>query len=213
MIPTLKQTYVADDYANPLILAFEGLRKKYNDVAKQAKVVASAFVGAVNSNNKRRFDTAMQNAVGIDISSIIQDEGIEDVLRTSIGENVSLIQSIPDKYLKDVETAIFSGTQGGQGVSSLIDRVQEIGNVTRNRAKLIARDQTSKLNGSLNRIRQENLGVEEYVWVTAGDGSRVRATHRANGGKKFRWDAPPASTGHPGHDVNCRCVARAIIEF
>ena len=38
----------------------------------------------------------------------------------------------------------------------------------------------------------------------------VRA-HIANNGQIFAWDSPPPDTGHPGDDVQCRCVAVAVI--
>lgn len=44
-----------------------------------------------------------------------------------------------------------------------------------------------------------------YVWRTRRD-ERVRTTHSRNGGRLFRWSAPP-DTGHPGEDYNCRCEA------
>lgn len=44
-----------------------------------------------------------------------------------------------------------------------------------------------------------------YIWRTSGD-DRVRASHAANNGRIFSWDAPP-ETGHPGVDYNCRCWA------
>lgn len=62
--------------------------------------------------------------------------------------------------------------------------------------------------GLINRLRQEGLGIEGYVWRTRDDAS-VRPTHATNAGQVFRWDTPP-NTGHPGHDYNCRCVAQPI---
>ena len=76
---------------------------------------------------------------------------------------------------------------------------------------LLSRDQTTKLNASLTKLRQESAGITEYIWQTAGD-ERVRPTHKANDGKKFNWDKPPAKTGHPGTDINCRCVAIPVME-
>jgi len=61
---------------------------------------------------------------------------------------------------------------------------------------------TSKLNSSLNQQRSQNLGVEEYVWRTAGD-ERVRDSHKSENGKTFGWDDPPKDTGHPGQDIQC----------
>ena len=33
----------------------------------------------------------------------------------------------------------------------------------------------------------------------------MRPSHAAHEGKLFDWENPPAGTGHPGTDVNCRC--------
>jgi SPP1 gp7 family putative phage head morphogenesis protein len=97
--------------------------------------------------------------------------------------------------------------------------VEEFG-FARSRAKLIARDQTSKFNGSLNRIRQQQAGITEYRWSTSHD-ERVRGnpdgkypnarpSHWAREDKVFAWDKPP-SDGHPGEPINCRCVALAVL--
>ena len=72
--------------------------------------------------------------------------------------------------------------------------VERIGDVTESRAKLIARDQTSKMNGAFNEARQTSLGIDRYVWQTSGD-ERVREEHQANDGQVFSWNDPPA-TGH-----------------
>lgn len=44
-----------------------------------------------------------------------------------------------------------------------------------------------------------------YVWRTRED-EKVRPSHAANDGVIFAWDAPP-TTGHPGEDFGCRCIA------
>ena len=74
----------------------------------------------------------------------------------------------------------------------------------------ITRDQTQKLNANLNEQRQRQLGVTQYIWRTSED-ERVRVTHSDNNGKTFDWASPPAVTGHPGFDVQCRCISEPII--
>jgi len=78
------------------------------------------------------------------------------------------------------------------------------------RYEFIARDQTAKLVAELDRLRQEQIGVEEYDWNTSRD-ERVRSQHQKQHGKRYRWDQPPPDTGHPGEDYQCRCVARAVL--
>ena len=33
-------------------------------------------------------------------------------------------------------------------------------------------------------------------------------SHQEKEGNRYSWDAPPADTGHPGQDYNCRCSAQ-----
>ena len=176
-------------------------------------MVASSFVENSDNTNKRRFYAAMEEAVGVNLETIIQSEGLDDILRATTQENVTLIRSIPEEYFKKIETIVYSNTTQGSKAGSMIKQIQKLNKTTTKRAKLIARDQSSKLNSALNQQRQQNLGVEEYIWRTSGDGERVRPTHRSKNGKVFRWDTPPKDTGHPGQDIQCRCVAVPIINL
>jgi SPP1 gp7 family putative phage head morphogenesis protein len=102
-----------------------------------------------------------------------------------------------------------------KGVPSLIPtrRIKQNGEpvfvTMENHAALIARDQVSKLNGQLNRARQEAAGVREFVWETQRD-SRVRPDHRALQGTRHTW-AEGADGVYPGQPINCRCWARAVV--
>lgn len=211
LLKRLQPEYVNDSYAQTLERAFENLRRNYIDIDRNAKIVANSFTNDMNATNKQRFYKAMENAVGVDLNSIVQGEGLEDIMYATTRENVALIKTIPEEYFKKIETLVFNGTVQGRTAGSMIKHIQKVGKVTENRARVIARDQSSKLNSALNQQRSQNLGVEEYIWRTAGD-ERVRDSHRSKNGKVFRWDSPPPDTGHPGQDIQCRCVAQAIIK-
>lgn len=159
--------------------------------------------------NKRQFDRITNSVFGIDI--FIDQPWLQDQLKLFASQNTQLIRSLPAQELDQVAQIIERGLQEGSRFHSMTQEIQERFGITRRRAKLIARDQTSKLNASLTKLRQQELGVEEYVWQTAGD-ERVRPSHRAHDGKKFRWDNPPKDTGHPSTDINCRCVAVPVLE-
>lgn len=62
--------------------------------------------------------------------------------------------------------------------------------------------------GLINQLRQEDLGIEEYIWRSRDD-DKVRDSHAAYDDRVFRWDDPPEG-GHPGQAHNCRCVAEPI---
>lgn len=223
LFPALKQLepeYIADSYATTLAQVFARLKNGYADLEAKAAAVSVEFTERVNKTNRKKFDASVKNIVGVDVSSVIQQENITDILTATTQQNVSLITSIPDEYFKDLESIIWTGVTQGNPAESMIDQIIGVmtkeGNATlnektKNRARLIARDQTKKLNSALVHARQENLGIVEYIWRTSEDG-RVRPEHAANNGKTFRWDSPPA-TGHPGEDIQCRCYAEAILPF
>jgi len=215
IIPLLRQfksEYINDGYAQSLSDAFDNLRQAYVGINVNAKIVANSFVENANNANKQRFYSAMNTAVGVDLRSVIQNEGLEDILVATTRENVALIKSIPEEYFKKIETIVFTGTTQGNAPGSMIKEIMKINKTTEKRARLIARDQSSKLNSALSQQRQQNLGIEEYKWRTSGD-ERVRDEHKANNGKIFKWNNPPKATGHPGTDINCRCIAEPIIKI
>lgn len=203
---------LTDAYARTLSEAFDRLRKGYIDIERNARVISESFTQDVDNQQRQRFYAAMEEAVGVNLQSVIQRDNVEDVLVSMTRSNVALIKSIPEEYFKKIESMVWTNVTQGTKATSMIKELQQIGNVTEKRARLIARDQTAKLNSALNQQRQQNLGIEEYVWRTSGDGDRVRETHRENNGKTFRWDDPP-ETGHPGEDIQCRCVAIPIIKL
>ncbi len=63
--------------------------------------------------------------------------------------------------------------------------------------------------GLINQLRQEDLGIELYIWRSQGD-AKVRDSHAANDARVFRWDSPPED-GHPGTAHNCRCYAEPVL--
>ena len=158
--------------------------------------------------NKQQFEKTNRYALGFDI--FVDEPWLADQLKLFSSQNAQLIKSIPQQELERVAGDIERGLQQGLRFTEISKGLQKSFGITHRRARLIARDQTTKLNASLTKLRQQEVGVEEYIWQTSGD-ERVRKTHRANDGKKFRWDSPPKVTGHPGNDINCRCVARPVV--
>ena len=63
--------------------------------------------------------------------------------------------------------------------------------------------------GLINQLRQEDLGIEQYIWRSRDD-AKVRDSHAAYDDRVFRWDDPPEG-GHPGEAHNCRCYAEPVL--
>jgi len=120
-------------------------------------------------------------------------------------ENVALIRSIPTRFFDDLETNLKRELADGARFEELIGIVEERYGVSQSRATLIARDQSGKFYGDLNRVRQTDLGIERFTWRTARD-NRVREEHEDRDGEVYTWSAPPEGET-PGEPVNCRCYA------
>ena len=168
----------------------------------QAQAVAAEMVDGSNQQTTEQIQKSINTAYGIDITQILRAQNIQPTLTITRAINVNLIKTIPSQYFEKLNQVVFQGVQQGVRSEDLIDQIKGIYNVTDNRARTIARDQTSKTNAAINRARQQDLGIDKYRWITSND-ERVRETHAANADQIFSWDDPPAETGNPGDDINC----------
>lgn len=160
-------------------------------------------------------DTSRYNLQGLQnqfryvlgINPTLSEPYLAGAIDSFVATNASLIESIPTQALSQVEDEVRRAVMAGTRPEQLRSIIQTRFNVAGSRASLIARDQVGKLHGQLNQLRQTELGITRYIWITSND-ERVRDTHAANQGVSFAWDSPPPETGHPGEDFQCRCAAQ-----
>ena len=174
---------------------------------------AQRFTRKNDDYHFRKFVGAINKQFGVDISSVMSEAGIKERITQTMKENVRLIVDLPAKQYTRISNVIYSGLSGGDELSSIRKSLEKIDGIDKRRAKLIAIDQTQKFMGDLNRIRQENEGIDRYVWQTNIDG-RERDRHRENDGEIFSWSdtSPGKAYGPPGYEIRCRCSGRGIIE-
>lgn len=139
-----------------------------------------------------------------------------DVLQAVVGENVSLIKSIPQKYLTDVEGDVMRSVATGRDLGALSKSLEDRYDVTKKRAAFIARDQNNKATAALTRVRQEELGITRAIWMHSHGGKEPRPTHLANDGHEYDvgtgwFDPAEGKYVRPGELINCRCVSKSIV--
>lgn len=212
ILKSYQSEYISDGYAKDINTAIDSIAYRWVNITSLAQRIAYSFVSKVSESNKEDFNKAIRKSIGVDLPNILQSEGLTNVIEAKTIENVRLIKSIPEEYFKNIATIVNEGVTRGNRASSIISQILKLNNKNRNRAKLIARDQTSKVSSAVSQARQESLNIKKYRWRTSED-ERVRDTHRRNNGKIFSWNKPPKDTGHPGQDIQCRCVAEPIIEL
>ena len=215
LVPLVKQQapeYVADGWPDIIAAALRRLLARWTSpqAQRQAEQIAAEFVRTSAQDNMRR-------SFGIDLYG--GNDQLQDYLQAAAFQNAQLIKSIPAQYLEQVQNIVMGNMRQGMRPSYIEGELVKQFGITQRRAKLIARDQTSKIQGEMNRIRQVNSGLEYFKWVTSQD-ERVRHSHVAvakrdvgYGEGVFRWDDLPVVDGvptFPGQPINCRCIARPV---
>lgn len=180
-------------------------------VDRFAKIAASTFVIDVNEVNRERLYQSFQKSFGFSVSTLLKNENIVKPVDAAIDENIKLIKTIPTESLERVKNIISAGMTKGETAGDIRNQLREDFGISERRIRVIARDQTSKINGNLTRIRALEVGSDTYFWIGRND-ALERPTHKVNNGKIFSWHKAPA-TGHPGEDYQCRCYGKLIIKF
>lgn len=184
----------------------------------------------VNEFNADQWRAYLQGMLGTEFFPL-DYPGIQETLSAWRDQNFELIRSLTDTYIQRANGIVTEGVRNGTRWEDLAPQIKVLEkNLSVTRARLIARDQVSKLNGELARRRQMDAGVEEYTWSTSGD-ERVRGnplgpnakavpSHYLMDGKICRWDNPSVyklagewvprtakmSPAHPSQEIQCRCV-------
>lgn len=183
-----------------------------SDRTSQSENIANGFVSRGDAQNHAEVSTNLKNQTGIDLSAYLRNSpNIAERVNTLTAGNVQLIKSIRSQYLDKVQNAVMQAMVKGTLNKDLAAQIKDLGKTTEKRAMFIARDQSSKLNAALTQARHEDVGIKKYMWSTSLD-ERVRDSHADKEGQIFEYANPPADTGHPGHDFNCRCVAIPVLD-
>jgi SPP1 gp7 family putative phage head morphogenesis protein len=175
--------------------------------------------------NSRQWQKILKTTLAVDVFQ--REPFLRDQLASFASENTRLISKMSSEAIGEIDGLVQRGIASGRRFEEIAKDIRERFQVTRRKAKLIARDQVAKLNGQLTQLRQTNLGVTKYVWRTSKD-ERVRTSHKVMEGKTAVWDnasvyldeegkrQPRSGIGgvelHPGEDFQCRCFAEPVLQ-
>lgn len=222
LLPALKAKegeYTSDGIIDDIMMIFEAIR--HAGSMKNAIQIASEMVRLLDTNDREKVLHQLNSKIGVDLPAMFAKEGIEPIVRANIAKNTTLIKSIPEEFVKNIESIIYSGVTTGSTYKSIEEQIKGTEGIRSvfgkldDRIKLIARNEVSSINGQINKTRMQNIGVTKFEWVTAGD-ERVRDSHAQLDGQVFDWNNPPTNERGekiiPGSDFNCRCQSIAVIE-
>lgn len=187
------------------------LRRYSATIEPWARSVAAKMITEVAARDKiawRRVSAQMGKKLRQEIATAPTGQAMQQLL----GEQVSLIASLPTEAAQRVHDLTLEAVTEGGRAKDIVGEIMRTGEVTRSRANLIARTETARTSAVLTQVRAQHVGSTHFEWLTAGD-SDVRHDHKILNHKIFAWDDPPIAdrrTGIkalPGSIWNCRCIA------
>jgi SPP1 gp7 family putative phage head morphogenesis protein len=207
LMPELKKLqpqYTMDSYADDLQRIFENMKQILITAAPVS--LAANMVKGTEKANRRKYASRLNSAFGIDLESVLRTEGLQAFTEAQIAKNATLIKSIPEEFIKNIETIVYNGVTSGLNYSEIAKQISGIKDVSSafgkidNRVKTIARNEVSTINSQITQARQRAIGIDMYIWRTSQD-ERVRGNpsgkypnarprHDTMEGKYCRWDDP-----------------------
>lgn len=143
-------------------------------------------------------------------------ERMTSAYRAVVAENVNLIRSIPQQFLKDVESSVWTNVMKGSDLHTLSKDLRQKYGISHRRAAFIATDQNAKARAVFEEARRSELGIEEAEWRHSGAGKYKRPTHVAMDRKRYKikqgmWDSAVQKYIWPGTEPRCRCTSRSVL--
>lgn len=172
-------------------------RREFVKLVRPVSVEVADFQAA---QLNKQLSAALGESISADV--VGNEPWLLDAIAGFTRENVALIRSIPEQFFSELEKKLSAEIADGARWEDLAAAVEDRYAVSETRAELIARDQVSKWQGDLARVRQTDLGITRYVWRTMGD-ERVRDEHQDYNGESREWSDSPT----PGEEIQCRCYA------
>jgi len=234
ILPLLKTTSldgkIATDGISEILQALNTLTNKFSNVESFAMGTSNTIIEKINELNKGKFYRNVNSSIGVNLEDIINEQGLNDIVQLQKSKNVSLIKSIPQEFIKDIEVIVQNGISEGLSTRAIENGIKDINSVfgkLSNRIKLISKNEVSSINSSLAKARATSVGVRKGIWRNARD-SRVRGNpsgkyananqdHWSIEGEIFDLDKgvkDPRSGDmiFPGSKINCRCITEFIID-
>lgn len=98
----------------------------------------------------------------------------QDILDAWAQENYTLFKNLTDQEISSINEIISRNVREGKRVEEVKQELSKTyKKFGKSRVSLIARDQVGKLNGKLQEMRQKEVGISYYEWLTVSD-ERVR---------------------------------------
>lgn len=232
MIRAIKRAYTTIPVSNAkrtdaqrlanLRRTLERLKRTYGDkFVKNSEKIIEQYLKRASAGVQQSTIKQLRKIYGDAFTVNFDSRKYGQMLRIRAVTNAELIRNTTSQVISNVTNVTYDGVTTGQSWTAVEKDLYSQKHIAADRIKRIARDQTAKLNESLNEMAMRDAGVEFFEWMTAND-ERVSTGfggHKQLDGKIYKWGDnahyPIIDTyghrGTPGHRVNCRCTAVPVI--
>lgn len=187
--------------------------RKFDEAAPR---LGKWFALSVAQRSDKALETILREA-GLSVRFHLSREA-NDVLQATTAENVSLIKSIAQQHLTQVEGLVMRSVTAGRDVGGLAKELEARYQITRRRAELISRTENNKATAMFQRVRQQSVGITHAVWVHSRGSTHKRPSHVKAGEDKVvfevakGWfDPDEGAYIWPGTLINCKCFSRPVL--
>jgi SPP1 gp7 family putative phage head morphogenesis protein len=200
-----------DAASDPLKEAIEALAGLSQSVVLSLSPDIQRWTVRAQDWHREMFASRAKEGTGVDVNLYILPSDAQNVIAAYQDWSTGLIRGANDDVRRKVEGIVYSGVTRQTPRREVARELAAAMGVNRRRALIIATDQALKLTSRLDQLRQQDAGIDTYMWRHSGK-LNPREWHVEREGKVFKWDEPPYD-GHPGTLVNCGCKAQAYIDL
>lgn len=216
--PDVKQAVQAS--GNLFDKVIEKIKKKISKILPAE--IADSFKGQkLFSDTLYKTDKDIKESLAsIKVTPQLSDKAREKIAAEYNHNMQRYIKNWTEKEIIQLRSLVEKESLRGKRYENLVNIIQKRYDVSQNKAKFLARQETGLMMAKFRESRYIDAGSPGYYWATVVGSPKhpVRAMHKDLNGKYFTWDDPPVTNpqndrNHPGEDYNCRCVPRAVIRF
>lgn len=155
--------------------------------------------------------------------TVSPDLTIDQMKKISVEYNNNMqlyVKNWTEEQIVELRSKIEKNVQDGKRYEGLVKEIQDSYGVSQNKAKFLARQETSLYMAKFTESRYGDAGITEYIWecVHASPKHPVRPMHLRLNGTRQSFLSPPivnekGDRKNPKEDYNCRCKARPIVKI
>lgn len=189
------------------------LIRQFDD--KRIEALVKTVLNKANKRNREVLYRLVEKRIGIPTTELTNTEGLKADINALVLETAQWVKRLRDETIELYTANSLRAMTQGSSLAEVLSQFDGLAEKRRGHARFTARNQISNFNSITTKLRAQNLGITEAVWLTSQD-ERVRDSHIARNGKRFDLaEGLYSSTDGlhllPGTDYQCRCTYELII--